>query len=107
HSALFMHAWKQQLLNQAACACIVLTGVVSPAIAQETNTATSQSAAQTNGAAQQPLRLDGKWLSEFQWRAIGPAGMGGRITDFAVVESDPTTYWVATAGGGLLKTTNN
>jgi len=29
-----------------------------------------------------------------------PAGMGGRIVDFAVVESDPSTYWVATASGG-------
>ena len=41
------------------------------------------------------------------WRCIGPANMGGRITAIAVVESDPTTYYVATASGGLLKTTNN
>jgi photosystem II stability/assembly factor-like uncharacterized protein len=33
--------------------------------------------------------------------------MGGRITDFAVCESDPNTFWVATAMAGLLKTTNN
>ena len=33
--------------------------------------------------------------------------MGGRITALAVVEADPTTYWVATASGGLLKTVNN
>ena len=33
--------------------------------------------------------------------------MGGRITAIAVYEADPTTYWVATASGGLLKTTNN
>ncbi len=33
--------------------------------------------------------------------------MGGRITDLAVFEPDPTTYWVATASGGLLKTINN
>src|SRR5207248_9138539 len=41
------------------------------------------------------------------WRCIGPANMAGRITAFAVVESDPTTYYVATASGGLLKTVNN
>jgi photosystem II stability/assembly factor-like uncharacterized protein len=41
------------------------------------------------------------------WRPIGPANMGGRITALAVVESDPTTYYVATASGGLLKTVNN
>ena len=33
--------------------------------------------------------------------------MGGRITAIAVHEADPTTYYVATASGGLLKTTNN
>src|SRR5204863_2533671 len=37
----------------------------------------------------------------------GPANMGGRITAIAAVESDPTTYYVATASGGLLKTVNN
>lgn len=43
----------------------------------------------------------------FAWRSIGPANMGGRITSLAVVESDPTCYYVATASGGLLKTENN
>src|SRR5262245_11309999 len=33
--------------------------------------------------------------------------MGGRITAIAVCETDPTTYWIATASGGLLKTVNN
>ncbi|HVL13313.1 MAG TPA: PDZ domain-containing protein, partial [Gemmata sp.] len=46
-------------------------------------------------------------VKKMQWRSIGPANMGGRITALAVVESDPTTYYVATASGGLLKTTNN
>ena len=46
-------------------------------------------------------------MSALQWRCIGPATMGGRITAIAVFEADPTTYWVATASGGLLKTTNN
>ncbi len=46
-------------------------------------------------------------IEKMTWRNIGPANMGGRITALAVVESDPTTYYVATASGGLLKTTNN
>src|SRR5205807_303126 len=32
--------------------------------------------------------------------------VGGRIVDLAVVESDPATYYVATASGGLFKTVN-
>jgi S1-C subfamily serine protease/photosystem II stability/assembly factor-like uncharacterized protein len=54
-----------------------------------------------------PITLGSNWLQSLTWRSIGPAGMGGRIVDFAVVEADPCTYWVATASGGLLKTTNN
>jgi photosystem II stability/assembly factor-like uncharacterized protein len=46
-------------------------------------------------------------IEKMTWRNIGPANMGGRITALAVVESDPTTFYVATASGGLLKTTNN
>lgn len=41
------------------------------------------------------------------WRCIGPAVMGGRIDDVAVVESDPAIAYVATATAGLWKTTNH
>lgn len=51
--------------------------------------------------------LPSSWVSALNWRSIGPATMGGRITAISVFEADPTTYWVATASGGLLKTTNN
>jgi S1-C subfamily serine protease/photosystem II stability/assembly factor-like uncharacterized protein len=48
-----------------------------------------------------------EWLKGIRWRGIGPANMGGRIVDLAVNESEPSTWWAATASGGLLKTTNN
>src|SRR5262249_12823944 len=51
--------------------------------------------------------LPDSWVKPFTWRCIGPANMGGRITDITVYEADPSTYWVATASGGLLKTVNN
>jgi photosystem II stability/assembly factor-like uncharacterized protein len=47
------------------------------------------------------------WSKAFTWRSIGPANMGGRITAISVFEADPSTYWVATASGGLVKTVNN
>src|SRR5262245_22231680 len=51
--------------------------------------------------------LPGDWVKPLAtWRCIGPANMGGRITAISVFEADPTTYYVATASGGLLKTTN-
>ena len=45
-------------------------------------------------------------LNRIEWRNIGPAIMGGRVDDFAVVESDPKVMWVATASAGVWKTEN-
>jgi photosystem II stability/assembly factor-like uncharacterized protein len=51
--------------------------------------------------------LDPKPLNDQPWRSIGPAVMGGRIDDVAVVESDPATAYIATATAGVWKTTNH
>ncbi|MCA1684977.1 MAG: PDZ domain-containing protein, partial [Planctomycetia bacterium] len=53
------------------------------------------------------LALGPEWVKPLAWRPIGPASMGGRVVALAVAADDPSTYWVATGGGGLLKTTNN
>ena len=50
--------------------------------------------------------LPADWVKALTWRSIGPAATGGRITAISVYEPDPSTYFVATASGGLLKTTN-
>jgi S1-C subfamily serine protease/photosystem II stability/assembly factor-like uncharacterized protein len=47
------------------------------------------------------------WIKALHWRSLGPAAMGGRISAISVFEADPSTYWIATASGGLLKTVNN
>lgn len=51
--------------------------------------------------------LPDNWESAIEWRSIGPANMSGRITEIAVYEKDPSIWYVATASGGLLKTTNS
>ncbi|HTK74438.1 MAG TPA: PDZ domain-containing protein [Gemmataceae bacterium] len=51
--------------------------------------------------------LPQNWVSALTWRSIGPATMGGRMTAISVFPGDSSVYWVATGGGGLLKTTNN
>lgn len=63
----------------------------------------AQAQAETQGQGTLPR----DWVSSMQWRSIGPTNMSGRIVAFSVVEDRPSTYWVATAAGGLLKTTNN
>ena len=45
-------------------------------------------------------------LGQLQVREIGPAVVGGRIDDFAVVESNPDIIYTATASGGVWKTSD-
>jgi photosystem II stability/assembly factor-like uncharacterized protein len=49
-----------------------------------------------------PTRL----VERMTWRELGPTIMGGRISDLAVVESRPSTFYVGTATGGVWKTVN-
>ena len=51
--------------------------------------------------------LTSETLHGLELRNIGPAAMSGRVVDLAVVESDVKTFYVATATGGVWKTTNN
>ncbi|MBI3473237.1 MAG: hypothetical protein HY013_17920, partial [Candidatus Solibacter usitatus] len=50
--------------------------------------------------------FDPKVFDRLEWRAIGPANMGGRTTDVEGVPGNPNLVYVATGGGGLWKTTN-
>jgi photosystem II stability/assembly factor-like uncharacterized protein len=56
-------------------------------------------------AQSEPSRLE-EALSNLSWRSIGPAIMGGRISDVEGVPGDPNTVYVATASGGIFKTTD-
>ena len=51
--------------------------------------------------------LDSVTLSALRWRAVGPANMAGRIADVEGIPSPSKTFYVAAAGGGIWKTTNN
>src|SRR6478609_2038273 len=45
-------------------------------------------------------------LKNLRFRAIGPATMGGRVDDLAVVETDPRVMFAGAAAGGIFKTVN-
>lgn len=55
----------------------------------------------------QDATLQTEEMAGLRPRNIGPAVMSGRIVDLAVVEIDPQVFYVASATGGLWKTTNN
>jgi photosystem II stability/assembly factor-like uncharacterized protein len=58
--------------------------------------------------AQAGASLDPSLVSGVTWRSIGPATTGGRVDDFAVarVPGAPDAIYVATASGGIFKSTN-
>ena len=45
-------------------------------------------------------------LANLKWRSIGPANMGGRVTDIVGTPGNPDIYYIAGANGGIHKTTN-
>ncbi len=54
-------------------------------------------------AAQVPVAEE---LNALHFRSIGPATMSGRIADVAVYEANPAIWYVASAHGGVWKTTS-
>ncbi len=51
-------------------------------------------------------RLKPETFSGLSLRGIGPAAISGRIADLAVHPDDPATWYLASASGGVWKTTN-
>jgi len=90
-----------RLARAIAVSCLALYGVSN-----------FSSQAQQGGQQARPTptpinQSDDPVLKSFRWRSIGPASMGGRIDDFAVVESNPYVIYVGFATGGVWKTVNN
>src|SRR5918999_391343 len=63
----------------------------------------STAVAQNGGTPKSPFE---EAFSRLEYRSIGPAIMGGRIADVEGVPGDPNVVYVASASGGLWKTTN-
>ncbi len=45
-------------------------------------------------------------LSHWEWRNLGPATIGGRISDIDASPADPNRIYVAAGSGGLFRSTN-
>lgn len=46
-------------------------------------------------------------FGQMRWQEMGPVAMSGRIVDIEVHPQNASTWWVASASGGIWKTTNN
>ncbi len=59
-----------------------------------------------SSALAQTAPITSQLIQELRFRSIGPAVTGGRIHDVEVLPSDPSTIYLATASGGIWKSTN-
>ncbi len=82
----------------------IAIALATPAVAKSTRTD-----ADTRWQAwEQHQQLDQSSLfAGLRWRSIGPTVQGGRIVDVEVHPSQPYTFYVAYASGGVWKTSNN
>lgn len=99
-------AQRRPLSAHALAACgLLLLGVAGVAPAVFAAGATAATPASRGGASRagipEPLLM-----KEFEWRSVGPANMGGRVSSFAVAEKHPATFYVGLGTGGVFKTTN-
>ncbi len=89
------------LIRTVLTCCILAMMLDAPCIAQKSK---------KNEAAKKPetekTTLEKTSFSGLKFRCIGPALTSGRIVDFAVDPNSPKTYFVASASGGVWKTTN-
>jgi photosystem II stability/assembly factor-like uncharacterized protein len=89
------------MIRSLASAVLLVLSVV-PGLAAQARRATPPSPSPSPA----PL-IPAAALKALKARSIGPAVMGGRISDIALDPADPHTFYVALATGGLVKTTDN
>src|SRR5260370_1432510 len=69
----------------------------------------ASAAAKPPGAGEQPdakSKLNADTFSALEFRCSGPALTSGRVVDLAVAPDDKSTWYVASAYGGVWKTSN-
>src|SRR5205807_4565720 len=72
-----------------------------------TTSPSSPSAASSPVPEVAPPKLTDIFFKNFKARSIGPAAMGGRVSDIAIDPRNPVVFFVGLSTGGLFKTNDN
>jgi hypothetical protein len=81
--------------------------LAAPSAAPSLTPALSSGPPATPAAAATPVQLSDVLFKGVKARAIGPAVMGGRVSDIAIDPRNPAVFYVGLGTGGLFKTGNN
>ncbi|TMP94478.1 MAG: hypothetical protein E6L06_01575, partial [Verrucomicrobia bacterium] len=83
------------------------TSPTPEAAASPSPSPTSSSAPFSPAPEATPPRLTDILFKNFKARSIGPAAMGGRVSDIAIDPRNPAVFFVGLSTGGLFKTGDN
>ena len=109
------------MIIRLLCCCAFLFSIVDLLSAQETPSpsrqstatatvlasATPPSPAQASTASPTPPQLTDVLFKNLKARSIGPAVMGGRVSDIAIDPHNPFVFYVGLGHGGVFKTNDN
>ncbi len=90
-------------MNRVMTSLLLSVLLASPVLAATRPAAGKPARTSAPGA---KARLESGTFSALTFRSIGPAVTSGRVVDLAVAPGDKSTWYVATAYGGVFKTTN-
>ncbi|MGA7274367.1 MAG: hypothetical protein WBX14_05930, partial [Candidatus Udaeobacter sp.] len=96
------------MITRLLYCCAFLFSIVDLLPAQETPSPSPQSTATaTVLATATPPQLTDVLFKNLKARSIGPAVMGGRVSDIAIDPHNPFVFYVGLAHGGVFKTNDN
>src|ERR1700741_3882852 len=94
------------LRSSILCAALASILAISILAAQESTPSTLSSSA-TPTPSPTPPPLSDALFKNLKARSIGPAVMGGRVSDIAIDPHNPFVFYVGLAHGGVFKTNDN
>jgi photosystem II stability/assembly factor-like uncharacterized protein len=95
---------RRSIPRAVAWACLLAAAGTA---AHPGETPRSRTGTSSAPSASPTLVLEPAMLSALKARSIGPAVMGGRVSDIALDPQDPFTFYVALGTGGLMKTSDD
>ncbi|MCA1592894.1 MAG: glycosyl hydrolase [Acidobacteria bacterium] len=88
-------------------ACFVARSVAAqPPQSSPTPTPSPEPSTSPTPAPPEDAAIEMKAFERLEWRNLGPGNMSGRVADIESVAGNPNVVYVASASGGLWKTTN-
>jgi len=95
------------MTSRRSAVLLLLAVSALPALSAQKKMAGKAAVSPAATEAEAGLSVPSSGLKSFKARSIGPALMGGRVSDIALDPENPYAFYVALATGGVMKTVND